>query len=294
MKKRIVQLTALLLIFVTLFSLCSCGKKEFSNEGEKAENGQLVWYLGGNNIMIDDVDVKKLFADYKDTVDPAKIYNSVTITEEMLQGVYTLNNKEKDLKSVKKEIPYEKVTFGEDTYELTKCPVSVHLGANFISNSETGYRYAEYEAVLDKHVAVLEFATKDDTGFTPCTYEISGKTITFKSIEQTSDENQPFTYDYDGPEFTYEFELRGPYLVLRSGEHSIELKAYAFTKNTDDGLSMSGYSLPNSPLVGDVDFFNSSENFNYAVKRGGDYVDMSAYKLMMKDGSPFALKSVIW
>lgn len=279
MTKRIVQLTALVLVFVTLFSLCSCGKKEFDSKGEKTADGTTVWYLGGNNLMISDVDVKELFAEYKDTVSPKTIYNSITLTEDMLQGVYMLNNKEKDVKTLRKEMPYEKVTFGADTYEMIKFPVSVHLGAKFISNIETKYHYSEYENITDKAVAVLEMATKDDLGFVVCTYEINGNTITFKSIDQTSKEGEPFAYEFDGPEFTYNLELAGPNLTLSSGEYSTTLVSYAFSENNDSGLYMTGYSLPDSPLAGNVDYFCSSESFNYAVKRGGDYVDLSAYKI---------------
>ena len=95
MKRRIYQIISLALACLLVFSLCSCGKEENSNNG-KTENGKLVWYLGGNNVFAGDVDVEKLFDGYEDTVDPAKIYSSLELTEDMIHGVYTLNNKEKD------------------------------------------------------------------------------------------------------------------------------------------------------------------------------------------------------
>ena len=278
MKKRTFQILSLALVCLLVFSLCSCGKEENSNKAE-TENGKLVWYLGGNNIFAGDVDVKELFEGYEDTIDPEKIYSSLELTEEMIHGVYTLNNKEKDIKTVRKEIPFEDVAFDNVTANISILPVAVYLGSDNICSSETGYNYGEFENITDKEVAVLEFATKDSTGQTPCIYEINGNKITFTSIDQTSGEDEPFAYKLSDAVFTYDFELRGPYMTLSKGEHSLKLKAYCLTENTKDTLSMNGYSLPNSPLIGDLDYFASANAWNYAVKRDGSYVDLSAYKI---------------
>lgn len=278
MKKRTFQILSLALVCLLVFSLCSCGKEENSNKAE-TENGKLVWYLGGNNIFAGDVDVKELFEGYEDTIDPEKIYSSLELTEEMIHGVYTLNNKEKDIKTVRKEIPFEDVAFDNVTANISILPVAVYLGSDNICSSETGYNYGEFENITDKEVAVLEFATKDSTGQTPCIYEINGNKITFTSIDQTSGEDEPFAYKLSDAVFTYDFELRGPYMTLSKGGHSLKLKAYCLTENTKDTLSMNGYSLPNSPLIGDLDYFASANAWNYAVKRDGSYVDLSAYKI---------------
>ena len=42
---------------------------------------------------------------------------------------------------------------------------------------------------------------------------------------------------------------------------------------------MHGYSLPDSPLIGNLDFFASAKAWNYAVMRDGSYFDLSAYKI---------------
>jgi len=278
MKRRIYQILSIALVCLLVFSLCSCKKEENSNKA-KTEDGKFVWYLGGNNIFAGDVDVEKLFEGYEDTIDPAKIYSSLELTEEMIHGVYTLNNKEKDLKTVRKDIPFEDVKFKDNTLNLTILPTAVYLGAKNICSSETGYKYDEYRAVTDHEVAVIEFATADKVGQTPCIYEIDGKTITFKQISKTSGEEEPFTYEYTGVEFVFEFELSGPYMTFTKGEHSLQLKAYCLTENTDDALSMHGYSLPNSPLIADLDFFASATAWNYAVMRDGSYFDLSAYKI---------------
>lgn len=278
MKRRIYQIISLALVCLLVFSLCSCGKEENSNKG-KTENGKLVWYLGGNNIFAGDVDVEKLFEGYEDTVDPAKIYSSLELTEDMIHGVYTLNNKEKDLKTVRKEIPFEDVNFKDGAWNITILPTAVYLGSKNICSSETGYRYDEFKNITDHEVAVIEFATADKIGHVPCIYEINGKTITFKQITKTSGEEDPFTYEFTGIEFTYDFALSGPYMTFSKGEHSLKLKAYCLTENTDDTLSMHGYSLPDSPLIGNLDFFASAKAWNYAVMRDGSYFDLSAYKI---------------
>ena len=283
MKRRIYQIISLILVCLLVFSLCSCGKEVSSNSGNvgigNTNSGKNVWYLGGNNLFAGDVDVEELFKNSKDTVDVSKIYDSLSLTEEMLHGVYTLNNKEKDLKKVREEIPFEEVKFKNSTNNITVLPVAVYMGSKNVSSSETGYKYSDFKNVADKEVAVLEFATEDKLGQVICTYEIEGNNIVFKQISATSAEGEPFTYEQTGTEFSYEFLLEGPYLTFKKGDNSLKLKAYCLTENTDKSLSMHGYSLPNSPLISDVDYFSSARAWNYAVKRDGSYFDISAYKL---------------
>lgn len=278
MKRRICQFLSLALACVFVLTLCSCGKEASNNKG-KSEDGKLVWYLGGNNIFAGDVDVESLFEGVTDSVDPAKIYSSLELTEEMLHGVYTLNNKEDDLKTVRKEIPFEEVKFKDSTSNLTILPTAVYFGAENICSSETGYKYDEFKNVDEYEVAVLELATEDKVGQTPCTYEINGDTITFKQISQTSDAEEPFSYEFTGVEFSYSFELSGPYITFTKGSSSLKLKAFCLTENTDDSLSLHGYSLPDSPLIEGLDYFASAEAWNYAVRRDGSYYDLSAYKI---------------
>lgn len=277
MKRRIYQFISLALACVFVLTLCSCGKEASNNKG-KSEDGKLVWYLGGNNIFAGDVDVESLFEGVTDSVDPAKIYSSLELTEEMLHGVYTLNNKEDDLKTVRKEIPFEEVKFKDSVANLTILPIAVYFGAENISSSETNYKYSEFKGVTNHEVAVLELATKDKVGQTPCTYEINGDSITFKQIRQTSGDGEPFEYEFTGVEFNYTFELSGPYMTFSKGNNSLKLKAFCLTENTEDSLSLYGYSLPDSPLIEGLDYFASADAWNYAVRRDGSYYDLSAYK----------------
>ena len=275
--KKFTKVLSMILACLMLVSLCACGEKP--TNVPKTENGKLVWYMGGNNIFAGDVDVEELFADVSDTIDPSKIYSEITFTEEMLHGVYTLNNKQEDLKTVRKEIPFKEIQFKNSSSNLTILPVAVYLGAENVCSSETNYNYGEFEDIKDQEIAVLELATEEKVGQTPCTYEVNGNTITFKQIEQTSAENEPFTYGYTGVEFSYDFELAGPYMTFSKDGYAIKLTAYCFTENTESDLSMSGYSLPDSPLIQGLDYFASANAWNYAVRRDGSYIDLSAYKI---------------
>ena len=279
MKKQWRRGLALLLAAVLALSLCACGEKQTNVNKPAMEGGKKTWYLGGNNIMVSQVDPKALFDGVGNTVDPEKIYSSTTLTEEMLHGVYTLNNKEEDLKRVRNEIPFEEIQFKSGSNTLTILPTAVYLGAGNICSSETRYNYGDFREIEDAEVAVLELATAEKVGQTPCIYEIDGDTMIFKQIEQTSKSGETFTYEYTGVEFRYTFKLSGPYLEFSRDGKSLKLMAYCLTENNDDALSLSGYSLPDSPLIDSLDYCASADAWNYAVRTDGRYYDRSAYKL---------------
>lgn len=277
MKKQIYRILSVALICLLLLSLCSCGEaSEYSVKGTK-ENGKTVWYLGANNIM-SEVKADSLFKDFQDKIDPSQIYSAHEIKEDMLQGAFTLDNKEKELKKIKKEIPFEDVNFSNTTANIIPIPVAVYLGAEYVSTMSTGYEFADFEQVTDVPVAVISFATADSIGHISCIYEINGRKITFKEVDSTNAIGEPIEYEASGLELTYDFEIKGPYLTLSKGNSSIQLKSYCFTENVDD-LSMSGYSLPSSPLVNNIDYFSAATPWNYAVTKDGSYIDLSAYKL---------------
>ena len=279
MKKTIIRAMAVVLALTLLTGLCACGKKKEKNGGAVTEDGNLVWYYGGNGILSEDVDPKTYFTNVKDTVDPQKIYSSVEFTEEMLYGAYTLNNEEKDVKNVRDDYSYENVEFYNGTYEIIPLPVAVFFGAEYICTSETNYNYADFQDVTEIELAVLKFATKDDIGSSLCAYEVNGNTVTFKGIEQTNKANEEFAYEITDVEFVYDFEICGPYFTFKNDGDSMKLTAFCFTENAEDEPTMSGYSLPDTPLIDELDYFSSGDTWNYAVMRNGNYYDTSAYKL---------------
>lgn len=258
-----------------MLSLVACGSNTDSS-------GIRIWYLGGSgSVMSEDKAPEELFADITDTINPTEIYDSLEITEKMLYGAYSLDNMEKDVKSVREDMPFEDVTFNNGTFSISKLPVSVCFGKDYVMGVLTGYNYGDYKNMTTAEVAILSFATEDDIGHVPCIYEVSGDKIVFQEIEQTSQSDEAFTYDLMGNTFEYNFSLRGPYLTLTKGEYSIELMSYCFTDNMEsDRFSMSAYAQPDSPLIANLDCFSSSQGiWNYAMKRDGDYYSRSAYKL---------------
>ena len=282
MFKNLRTLLSLVLALALALTLCACGGEDAAEDtaGEQTAESTGEWYFGGNNIMVKEVDPKTLFEDFKDTVDPASIYASTEFTEEMLYGAYTLNDDENDIEKVKESVSFKDFTFDNGTFNMTTLPVAVYMGHDYYCNSRINYANSEYEAITDAELATLEFLTKEgEIGNIVCTYEVKGNKILFKNIEKTSAENEPFKYEYSGPEFEYTFEISGPYLTLKNDDSSLKLIAYALSKNCKDEPAVNGYSLPASPLIGDLDYFVSSDAFNYAVKRDGSYYDLTAFKL---------------
>ena len=276
MNKRFRRGISLLLAGVLAFSLCACGKKSLPFSAGVKEDGKLVWYLGGNNLLQKEVDPKTLFQDMGDSIDPAAIYDNVALTEQMLHGVYTLNHEIKDLKFVKKNIPFEEVNFSDKP--VSAIPVTVYLGKDNIPNAKTAMAYARFKEVTDQEIAILAFADKQAVVYTPCSYTLDGDKIIFRQLQQTSALTEPFAYETTGAVFVYDFDLTGPYFTLTKGNVSLQLKAYCVTKNANDQLYMRGFSQPDAPLVDSLDSFSCSSALTYALKRDGTRYDLSAYK----------------
>lgn len=278
MNHRMRRIFALILTLILTVSLCACGKKSLPFSKGVKEDGRLVWYLGGNNFLKAEVDPKTLFKDTEDTIDPASIYASVEWTEQMLRGVYGLNDPKKDKKAVLKDIPMEEVAFKDEPLSATILPVEVYLGKDNITSAEGGLLLTPYKEITDYELAVLEFAAGNAPAQAVCTYEVSGNTIVFKQIRQTSALHEPFTYEFTGNEFSFDFTLSGPYLTFSREGYSLQLKAYCVTKSANEQLYLRGYSQPDSPLVHNLDHFACSSVWNYAVKRDGSHYDLSAFK----------------
>lgn len=272
------KLLSFILACVLLLCLCACGKKSIPYSKGVKENGQLAWYLGGNNFLKAEVDPKTLFKDTADSVDPAAIYHSLEWTEQMLHGVYTLNHDQKDLKFVQKNIPFEAVNISGKEETVSILPVSVYFGADNIPDGKTGFQFSQLRQITDAEVAILTFAAKQAVVYTPCIYTLEGNAIRFQQIHQTSGIQDPLTYEFTGTEFLYDFQLSGPYFTLATGDCSLQLKAYCLTKNANEQLHLRGYSLPDSPLVDNLDHFTSSSVWNSAVQRDGSHYALSAFK----------------
>ncbi len=278
------KIIAILLALTFIFALSSCGEgTNKATDGVKTEDGKTVWYLGGGNLFSLDSEAAKYFENTKDTVDPDKIYSSVTYTEKMLYGAYTLNNEKKDVKKLRKERELKSFDFTTATYEIIDLPVAVISGANYICSSQTNYNYGEWEEVTDREIAVLKFATADNIGTSVFSYEVNGNKVKYTQLVKTSEDDQPLTFKEGNAVFEYEFAFSGPYITLSNGENSMKLTAYSFTEDADADLYMSGYSLPDSPLVDGLDHFCASKLANYAARRDGSYYDVSAFK-MCDDG----------
>lgn len=265
MKKIFAILTSVILAIL----LVSCSNT--SNEDEVS-----VWYLAEQ-----DIEAEELFADVNDTVDPSQIYNSIEYNEQMFYGVYTLNNEDKDIKQVRKNISFNDVEFLDGTYTITSLPICVSSGSDYICNKVRNYIYDDFKNATDIEVAVLEFATQDDIGTAVCSYEVNGNKITYQVLEQTSEDGETLEYENDLPTFEYEFSITGPYLTLSNGSESITLTGYSFTENTNAGdIWLSGYSQTESPLVDDLDYISAREGIlNLAATRSGGYYDQSAVKI---------------
>lgn len=277
--KSLRKVLLVIAIAALLFTLCACDKNSSTNNSGETVDGTTVWYLGGNNIFAGDIDVKSLFEGVEDTVEPDKIYNSVKLNEKMLYGAYTLNNKDKDIETVRKEIPFEEVNFKSGSVKISSVPIGVYFGSDNICSSSTGFKYGDFTNVTDCEVAVLEFATEEKIGTVICSYEVSDNSLTFKQLEQTSKDGEKIAYQLTGIEFKYNFNLSGPYITLSKNGSNLKLTAYCFTSAADKDLSLSGYSLVDSPLIDDLDYFASAKAWNYAVRRDGSYYDLSAYKI---------------
>lgn len=272
--KIISRFTAFVLAAALVLTLCSC------NGGNTANGSSTVWYLGGKSGLSKN-DPQEYFAGVADTVNTEAIYSSLEITEQMLHGVYTLNNKQADIVKVRKEIPVEEFEFSDGVKGLSLLPTAVYFGAENVCSSETRYKNSDMEkSDSDVEFAVLELAESKSVVQLPCTYKVSGDELIFSCIRQTSEGGQPFTYENLGIEFVYKFKLSGIYITLYKNDYSLKLKAYCFTENVEsDMLWLSAYAVPASPMVEALDCISSSNISDYAIKNDGSYYKKSACKI---------------
>lgn len=258
---------SILMAIVIVFSLAACNK---DGTQSKKDGDTKVWYFNDN-----ETDVTDLFNNPENSVNPKEIFSSLEITEEMLYGVYTVNNTEKDIKKLNKELSVKEVTFDNGTFTVSSVPIGIYFGSEYLPDNE--YKFRE---VKDIPVAAVQFIADGKSGFSPFTYEVNGNKIKFTSLTDTT-ENGKFSYKIDeNVIFEYDFSLVGPTLTITDGNDSIDLTAYSFTDNNKGKTGVRGYSLENSPLIDNVDCFYSQQDtlLNYAIKRDGSYYKNIALK----------------
>lgn len=259
---------SILMVIVIVFSFAACSK----NSVKTSTEGDLkVWYFND-----EDTDVNDVFGKPENSVSPEEIFSSLKITEDMLYGVYTVNNTEKDMKKLNKELSVKDVEFDNGTFSVSSVPIGIYFGTEYLPDNESTFK-----AVTDIPVAAVQFIADGQSGFSPFTYEVNGNKIKFTSLNDIT-ENGDFAYEIDDSVvFEYEFSLCGPYLTLTDGKDTIKLMAFSFTENNKSTTWISGYSIENTPLIDSLDYFSSQQDsiINYAVARDGSYYKDIALKL---------------
>ena len=192
-----------------------------------------------------------------------------TLTEQMLHGVYTLNNKESGLKAFRKQTPFQELTFPGGTYSMTVLPTAVYFGSQYVTCSGTGYKYSNLKYLEGHEVAVVEFAMEDKLGFMPAIYELQGNTVVFRHIETSGFKADDFSWQLSGVELSFDITLTGPYITFATGDHTVQLMAYALSENPESLPTLRGYSLPDSALVAGLDFFSCNNGYVYGADRTG-------------------------
>lgn len=117
---------------VIVFSFAACSK---NGAQSKTENKTVVWYFND-----EDTDVKELFNNVDDTINPEEIFSSLKIEENMLYGVYTINNQEKDIEKLSKELTFKDTEFHNGTFSISSIPIGVYSGTNYLMYSNE-YRF---------------------------------------------------------------------------------------------------------------------------------------------------------
>lgn len=226
---------------------------------------------------------EEIFDSPSNSIDPEEVYSTIEYTEKMLHGVYSVQNEEKGIKDIRKNISFSDVSFSNGTFNISSLPISISSGTDYICDKVENYDYSDYKKITDREVAILEFVVTDseNLGTLPCVYEISGNTIKYTAVDITSSDEDEVEYTLQSDMcFEYQFSVKGPYLTLSTESESIELIAFAFTENNDhDYIELSGYSLEDSPLIDNLDYFcvSTDDWFNFAFDREGDsYEDMAA------------------
>ena len=215
------KLFLIILAVIMAVSFCACGNSGGTDDAK-------IWYF--NN---DETDPEKIFNDVSDTVNPKQIFSSVQFDEKILQGVYAIDNIEKDFKDVGKQLSFKDIEYDNGTFSTSSLPVAVYFGTEYLPEVEAGFKQ-----VTDRDVAALSFVVDDKIGTVPCTYEVNGNKVKFTVLTETSSSEKDFSYELDDVVFEYEFLLCGPYFTLTDGTDSLKLTAYSFTDNNKSDINI--------------------------------------------------------
>lgn len=203
------KITAMLLVFIMVFSFAACGKNN-----NKTENGFIFKGTGST------VETVELGTPDK-TLDPASIYAKLNYTAEMFFGVYALLGGDAAEEKFGNETKYVKTTVEGEERELTAVPMGIEAGKNTLSHMVSNIKEYDWMRVY--------FMRKTDTSsvldYYLCAYTVEGNKLVLKPLDKfnVDDENGKIEYAFSDVVWEYTFAFSGRHLTLSSGDASVTL-----------------------------------------------------------------------
>ena len=279
--KKTKTLVSVLLIGAILLSFCACGKKNEKVNQQTSGDGRNEWVFC-NQTKIDAMNQK---LDSAQKINADTVFSSLQYEEDMFEGVFMLDDFKNDLKDFINDTPHKDVEFSSGVKNITAVPAAAFLGKRYVNTMYASYLFSDLTKAQIDNVAVLMFGNGEKATGVECSYEVNGNKITFYEIDpvdSVSETAETIEYEKSKAVFEYTFTRRGIDFTLSDGSSSVTLRAHDFTSNgSPDKIMVSGYSLPDTPLVDDLDCFTLSSTFilNYAISRTNGYYDDYALKL---------------
>lgn len=282
------KVLALFLAVLIVLSFAACGGKK-NNNGGNNETVNSSNDVNTNNVddsaAIEDVDsltfvsdktniTKSLFLDEKvankafdsvtPSIDPEEAGKNVPLSFDVLSGIYTLYNSDKNIKKVTKSVGYQTITWSKKEYTVSTLPVSIRFGADSLGLI---LGWSGMDKMKNAVPAELVFATEDGTKTFPAVYEVNGNKVTFTLIENGNETEDDFTYDLSDTQFSYNIRFNGANLIVTGSGSAITLVPDCFDSDNMK-FAISGYLVPGSPSAEKIDSISTLMGASVTLRDG--------------------------
>ena len=216
--KKSFRFVALFMVAVMMFAFAACG-----SNGDKGNANEVI--ATATEYIVKDKDAVELGTPEK-TLDPASVYSSITYTEKMFYGDYSvigMSGSGDDEKAVSEYVESVGMTAYKSEYaeQRTAVPFRVEAGPHtqmtVLSSYDKSHNWMHMYFLTETN-GLLNIT---------CAYTVEGRTLKATPIKdyKYEEETKQVSYALSDITFEYEFEFKGFELTLKNGDKSVTMNS---------------------------------------------------------------------